>query len=258
MFKGDQFILVAQWRRASAVAMDGERGSGAALRRRERRLRAWQRHVRMAVQLALAETLHHSANKVEPHDALRGQEKRAGREVEEHESHAGLRAQTAPPPGMRPEQLPETPGPQRSDRSLRRSSGDGPLLVVASLAAATDDGVDAATLSFLTARALEDMRKDEEERKKKKEEAKFEEKKLEYEARERAATLELDTLLLVLFERQTDKEMARVSCLSRARVALLNASFKRKRKKRRKRRTRRTTASRTMARCVPFRCLGVD
>ena len=44
--------------------MDGERGSGAALRRRERRLRAWQRHVRTAVQLALAEKLHHSANKV--------------------------------------------------------------------------------------------------------------------------------------------------------------------------------------------------
>ena len=43
---------------------DGDRGSGAALRRRERRLRALQRHVRTAVKLALAEKLHHSANKV--------------------------------------------------------------------------------------------------------------------------------------------------------------------------------------------------
>ena len=60
--------------------MDGERGSGAELRRRERRLRAWQPHVRTAVQLALAEKLHHSANKVESDNALRGQEKRAGRE----------------------------------------------------------------------------------------------------------------------------------------------------------------------------------
>ena len=67
-----------------AVAMDGERDSGAAQRRRERRLRAWQRHVRTAVQLALAEKLHHSANKVEPHDALRGQNKRAGREEVEN------------------------------------------------------------------------------------------------------------------------------------------------------------------------------
>ena len=48
---------------------------------------------------------------------------------------------------------------------MRRSSGETPLLVVASLAAATADGVDAATLSFLTAQALEDRRKEEEERK---------------------------------------------------------------------------------------------
>ena len=55
-----------------AVAMDGERGSGAALRRRERRPRAWQRHVRTAVQLALAGKLHHSANKVETDNAPTG------------------------------------------------------------------------------------------------------------------------------------------------------------------------------------------
>ena len=40
--------------------MDVERSGGAALRRRERRLRAWQWHVRTAVQLALADKLHHS------------------------------------------------------------------------------------------------------------------------------------------------------------------------------------------------------
>ena len=65
---GDRRFLVF---RTPAVAMDGERGSGAALRRRERRLNAWQRHVRTAVQPALAEKVHHSANKVEPHDAPR-------------------------------------------------------------------------------------------------------------------------------------------------------------------------------------------
>ena len=61
-----------------------------------RRLCAWQRHVRTAVQLALAENLHHSANKVETHNALRGQNKRAGREEVEYVKHAGLRAQKTP------------------------------------------------------------------------------------------------------------------------------------------------------------------
>ena len=46
---------------------------------------------------------------------------------------------------------------------MRRSSGKDPLLVVASLADASTDGVDAATLSFLTASALEARRKEEEE-----------------------------------------------------------------------------------------------
>ena len=40
LFKVDCVTPVDQWRRDSAVAMDGDRGSGAALRRRERRLRA--------------------------------------------------------------------------------------------------------------------------------------------------------------------------------------------------------------------------
>ena len=44
-------------------------------------------------------------------------------EVEEHEKNDALRRQTAPPPGARPGILAEQ-GPQRSDRSLPRSSGD--------------------------------------------------------------------------------------------------------------------------------------
>ena len=62
--------------------MDGDRGSGAALRRRERRLRAWQGHVLAAVQLV---------HKVEPRNAPRGQEKRAGREEAGPETHFGSR-----------------------------------------------------------------------------------------------------------------------------------------------------------------------
>ena len=47
------------------IVMDVARVTGSAQRRRARRLRAWQRHVRTAVQLALADHLHQSANRVE-------------------------------------------------------------------------------------------------------------------------------------------------------------------------------------------------
>ena len=48
----------------------------------------------------------------------------------------------------------------------RNRSTTAPLLVVATVAAHEADGVDAATLSFLAAHALVDMRKEEEEMKK--------------------------------------------------------------------------------------------
>ena len=106
------------------------------------------RHEQQTVRMALAAALHHSAGPKE--------------KVEMQQN--GPRGQKTPPPGERPGLLAE-PGPQRSDRTVRRSSGETPLLMVASLAAAAADVVDAATLSFLTAQALEDRRKEEEERK---------------------------------------------------------------------------------------------
>ena len=45
--------------------MDGARVAGAAMRRRERRLRSWAKHERMTVAMVLAENLHHSRQKVE-------------------------------------------------------------------------------------------------------------------------------------------------------------------------------------------------
>ena len=131
--------------------MDVERVTRAAQRRRERRLRAWQRHARMTVQLALAEKLHHSANKVEPHNAPRGQEKRAGRDEAELETHSGPRAPTPLP--LAP--LSEVSGPQRSDRTVRRSVWDAPLLVMPTPMRSAWDGVDSATVSFLFKMALE-------------------------------------------------------------------------------------------------------
>ena len=57
-------------------------GTSSARRRRERRLRSWAKHERLSVAMALAEKLHHSANRadlpkeeeVEQHYALRGQQ----------------------------------------------------------------------------------------------------------------------------------------------------------------------------------------
>ena len=87
--------------------------TGAAKRRRERRLRQWQRHERMTVAMALAEATHHAAPRRQtPVSAIK--------EVEEQVSHVGLWAQKTPPPGVRPGIL--TDLPQRSDRSRRHFS----------------------------------------------------------------------------------------------------------------------------------------
>ena len=133
------------------------------------------RHEQQTARMALAAALHHSAGlkekqvELEQYAALRGHNTGArAREEVVHDAHVALRGQKTPPPGVRPGSLVD-PGPQRSDRTVRRSSGQVPLLVVALLADASADGVDAATLSFLTASALEARRKEEEERRKREE-----------------------------------------------------------------------------------------
>ena len=83
--------------------------------------------------MALAEKLHHSAfrthlpkkEEVEQDQALRGQTKASAREGEVHEKDVASRSQSTPHPGERPG-LPPEPGLQRSDRTVRRSSGDNP------------------------------------------------------------------------------------------------------------------------------------
>ena len=153
--------------------MAGRDCGTSARRRRERRLRSAWRHEQLSVAMSLAAATHHSA---QPNAAERGLKMGTGASEEEvHETNDALRGLKRPPPGE-PSILAE-PGPQRSDRSLRHSSGNAPLLVVATLAAAAADGVDAATLAFLTDRALEARRKEgqeerEKEKKEKKEKAK--------------------------------------------------------------------------------------
>ena len=163
------------------------RSEGSARRRRERRLRAWWRHEQASVSAAVVSALHHSCD-VGPvlYEALRGHKKTTEEEVEEHATHAGLRAQTAPPPGKRPGILPE-PGPQRSDRTVRRSTGAAlPTPGLPVLAGALGEAVDTSALRFLAAAALEDLRKLEEEAKVK--EKVKEEEKLKMLEKEKAKT----------------------------------------------------------------------
>ena len=99
---------------------------------------------------------------------------RAEEEVE-YEPHYALRGQKTPPPGERPAPLSEVAGPQRSDRTVRHSAGEAPLLVVPSLRGA--DGVDGTTVSCLLAENLKLQKKKEEEekeRRRKREEAQHE------------------------------------------------------------------------------------
>ena len=105
--------------------MDGARVAGAAMRRRERRLRSWAN---------LAENLHHSRLKVEG------------------DEHDGLRAQkTARVTGARPGVLTE-PEPQGGAVTVGYVTAPGPLLVPPVLGGG--DTLDDATVSFLLAQAL--------------------------------------------------------------------------------------------------------
>ena len=146
------------------VERDAGGGTGGARRRRERRLRSTMRHERVAVAMVVAEATHHSSRGHKSATVIR--------EEEVHEMYDGPRAQKRPPPGERPGILAE-PGRQRSDRTVRRSAGDGlPTPGLPVLAGASGDAIDASTLSFLTATALEDTRKEEEARTEAKKEAK--------------------------------------------------------------------------------------
>ena len=72
---------------------------------------------------------------------------------EVHEKNDALRSQNTPH-SERPGVLPE-PCPQRSDRTVRHTSGDSlPQLVTPSLAGAAGEGVDSATLAFLLSQSL--------------------------------------------------------------------------------------------------------
>ena len=116
-------------------------------------------HEQQTARMALAAALHHSAG---PAEKVEMQQNGAPRglmtaarvgEVEEQVTHAGLRAQKAPPSGVRLGILAE-PRPQRSDRSRRHFSRDSlPTLATPSLAGSTGEAADSSSLRFLTAAA---------------------------------------------------------------------------------------------------------
>ena len=221
--------------------------AGAAKRRRERRLRQWLRHERMTVAMAVAEATHHS-------DPRRQKTVTAIRAA-----HDGPRAQTAPPPGARPGILAE-PGPLRSDRSLRHSSGGAPSLALVSLAGG--DATDDATVAFLLSAALTKKKEEEEEERRKREEAlrADERKKLEARDRKRAKALKgWDEEALWQLKRRVQAG----STLSSAEYAAWYywdggvsssssaSGMKKKRKKKRRMRRRRPTAWRACSSYPP-------
>ena len=135
------------------LSMDGERVTGAARRRRERRLRSWLKHERQTVRMVLAETFHHSSapfppkfreelvERQEQHAAPRGQNTARTREATYYSSKTSLAGDTAffslfdeedAVWGTRPASLAEPPGPQeRVPQHTVRIFGDPSLDVPA-------------------------------------------------------------------------------------------------------------------------------
>ena len=219
-------------------------------------MRSWWRHEQQSIRMALGAAAHHSAQQ---YAALRGPKTGTrAREGEVPEKYDAPRRQNAPHPGERPGILAE-PGPQRSDRSLRRSAGDSlPQLVAPSLAGAAGEGVDSATLAFLLSQSL--AAKEKEEQVKREEEAKETLKAWKQRRKkvkdEFMALMDLPTLsphdevklreLVLVME---------VMDASRPGSSSTSSSCRKKKKKRRKRRRRLTMRSWSTRRLV--RCLRV-
>ena len=203
---------------------------GVARRRRERRLRSWWRHEQQTVRMALAAATHHSAQQ---NAAPRGPKTGArAREVEEQVTHAGPRAQKAPPPGVRPG-LPPEPGPQRSDRTVRRSAGAFPSLTLVSLAGG--DAMDDTSVAFLLKEALQAQAREEQAREK-------ERKRLE--AAEEEVKMQVLNARRLAGEPLTREEWVTFARLYRPPQPSSSSSSGLKRKKKKKRRRSRRTRAR--------------
>ena len=121
-------------------------------------MRSWWGHEQASIAATVATALHHSAQR--GGDVVRrltGTDDSGNREEVEHASHYGPRAQKTPPPGERLG-INGEPGPQRSDRSPRHSSGeDLPTLSLPVLAGASGESFDASSVRYLSAAARLDQ-----------------------------------------------------------------------------------------------------
>ena len=199
--------------------------------------------------MELAATLHHSrdAGSEVAHEALRGQKAASSGEEAGVVTHNALRGLKTLPPGLRPEHLPEAPGPQRCDRTVRGTLVGAPLLAVQSLRGF--DGVDDAAAKFLLQQALK-MKKEEEEEKERKEkdmqemeeDNKAKKALAVWTARRKAVTDEMHALLDVwsLTPPQLEREVLLIRELDVIDAAVPpSLPMRRKRKKKRRKRTTR-------------------
>ena len=201
--------------------------TGAAKRRRERRLRSWLRHERMTVAAELSAALHHSRDG--------GQVSRVGLRAQKMDSSRG---------GRRPG-VPEDPGPPQlgvERAACPRSTGLPPLPDLCS-----GEVHDATLVKFLLRQTLLQRKKEEEERNKEEEEEK--EQFLEQSMQE--LRLLSKTPLAGRSLQQTNRMME----LLKLRDAASSSSSKRKRKKRKKKKLPRCLSSRGRARRRQRQCL---
>ena len=200
-------------------------GTSSARRRRERRQHSWWRHEQLSVAAALITARHHSAG---PGVVTRSEEQQ--KEVE-HETNDGPRAQSTPPPGLRPGVL-QDPGPPLVEAvTVGYVAAGVPLLGAPSLADSSAEVIDGSTLSFLLQRALEVKRKEEEEAVESAELVELEEKLAAAEGR----------LLEVLRQEREGTRVTRHtwSTLSRVEQLAVHAVGKRRVKRKKKKRRRR-------------------
>ena len=144
--------------------------TGAAMRRRQQRLRQFMRHECLSVAMALAEALHHSSGLL----TKKVVERREGPEGEVRETHYALRGQKRPLPGTPLAPLPVVAEPHGRPEAAARVSVGVPSLVLVALSSA-DEGVDAAALSFLVQQAVLAQEKEKEEEKRKEKEKELQE-----------------------------------------------------------------------------------
>ena len=129
--------------------------TGAAARRRKRRLRSWLRHERQTVAMVLAEACHHSSGTFPP--TLK-ERRRAGQDA--FDVLWGQR--TARTVGARPAPSDEVVEPQGVAVTVGYVAAPVPLLAVPLLAGAAGEAVDARTLRFLLAWSLAEKNEEEE------------------------------------------------------------------------------------------------